>query len=54
MMYLESRNKQTPQVEDYSRKELNPENATTGIMVSDIWTQKALINETMFTDSNKG
>jgi len=52
--YMESRNKQTDQIVEYTRRELRDDHETPGIMTADFWTLPSYVETTLFTDSLKG
>lgn len=52
--YMESRNQQTDLIMQYTRREINPDNKTKGIMVTDFWTEEKEIEAALFTPSQKG
>lgn len=52
--YIDSRNQETDQTKEFSRREVNQSSATPGIMAADIWTGKGEVDRTLFTPSNKG
>lgn len=51
---MQSRNQETLLTKGFSRREINEQSTTPGIMATDIWARRKTIDETLFTNSNKG
>ena len=52
--YMQSRNQETELTREFSRREINEDTKTPGIMASDVWEHKKVIEKALFTNSNKG